>query len=149
MSTWRVSSAPSCDGKEELITQERVHNGTMYNAVMYHYFQIGSDLSLRRILARETRLLDLFTESDGGVIERSPEFVSPLEVKLTVVLKRMRGSVPVERLGEVILRRTNPNGSFQVAERRVFNAKYADLLVTAFGPEAENSILSEGYRGYY
>lgn len=43
------------DGKPELVVQEQVHNGTPYNAVVYNYFYILSDSSLRRFLARETR----------------------------------------------------------------------------------------------
>jgi hypothetical protein len=31
----------------------------MYNAVVYHYFVAGPDLSLTQVLARETRLLSL------------------------------------------------------------------------------------------
>jgi hypothetical protein len=137
------------DGRVELIVQERVHNGTMYNAVIYHHFHIGTDLSLRRILAIETRLFDLFTESERGVIERTPRLLSPFEVKLEVELKRAHPIKSVESLGEVISKRSDLDSPFQVAERHVGNARYADFLVTAYGPEEENRILSEGYRGYY
>jgi hypothetical protein len=44
------------DGKLELVVQEQVHNGTLYNAVVYHYFRVLPDLSLFRALALETRL---------------------------------------------------------------------------------------------
>jgi len=88
-------------------------------AVIYHYFEIGSDLSLHHVLALETRLVDLYTDSDDGVIERSLEWVSPLEIKLTAELKRSRVKTPPEKLGEVTLRRSQREAPFRVAERRV------------------------------
>lgn len=42
---------------DQIVFEERVHNGTMYNAVVYRYFDVGTDLALTPILVRETRLL--------------------------------------------------------------------------------------------
>jgi hypothetical protein len=52
----------------QIVFEERVHNGTMYNAVVYHYFDIRPDLSLIRVLARETRLMAL--QPDGAIFIR-------------------------------------------------------------------------------
>jgi hypothetical protein len=58
------------DGHRQIVFQERAHNGTMYNAVIYHYFDVGPDLALTRVLARETRV--------QGLRERDGEYVREL-----------------------------------------------------------------------
>jgi hypothetical protein len=34
------------------------HNGTLYNGVIYHYFDVGPHMELMRVLARDTRVLE-------------------------------------------------------------------------------------------
>jgi hypothetical protein len=121
------------DGAPELVVQEGVHNGTRYNAVIYHYFRMAPDLSLQRILALETRLHDLYTEDEGGVILRSVKRSGPDELQLTAVLRKPGAAGSPERLGEVTIRRAKEEEPYQVVARRVFNEKYRGLLVSAFG----------------
>jgi len=135
------------DNSYKLVVQERVHNGTMYNAVMYRYYAIDDNLSLVLILNIETRLLDLYTEETGGVIERNIKRTSPDELLLTAILKQ-KGKHD-EVVGEAILRQSGKYLPYKIVNKSVRNNKYDKLVVTAFGSKEENNILQYGYNFYY
>jgi hypothetical protein len=135
------------DGRPELVIEERVHNGTMYNAVVYHYFKIDPDLSLFRIMALETRLIDLFTEDQEGAIVRKITKLEPNRLKIGTFLQIPNQQL--EPLGEVIVGRRTSNGPFQVVSRHPFNLKYREFLICAFGEEDEDRFLRIGYNFYY
>jgi hypothetical protein len=134
------------DGSPEIIVPERVHNGTMYNADVYHYFKVGSDMSLHEILALETRLIDLYIEDLGGLIIRRVTKLAPNEVKLETFLE-VEHRKP-QKLGEVILIRDGGYSPFQVSSRHIINPKYEGLLITGSGKD-ENDFLKTGYDFYY
>lgn len=134
------------DGRPEIIIQERVHNGTMYNAVVYHYLKVGPDISLHRILALETRLIDMYTEDLGGLIIRRVTKLAPNQVKLETFLE-VEHRKP-QKLGEVILIRDDGYSPFQVSSRHIINPRYKDLLITG-SEKDENDFLKTGYDFYY
>lgn len=136
------------DGQTEIVIQEQVHNGTMYNAVVYHYYHVSADLVLHPILAVETRLLDLVTEEQGGVITRTLQKLKKRQLRLDVFLDLPGPASNRRKLGEVVLRNSRPGAPFLIIERRVFDTKYAGMLVTASG-ENESTFLRDGYRFYY
>jgi hypothetical protein len=136
------------DGQEEVVIQEQVHNGTMYNAVVYHYYHVSADLVLSPILAVETQLLDLFTEDQGGIIIRTLEKLDKKQLRMHVFLDFPGSSSKRRELGEVVLRNSGPGTPFLILERRVIDSKYAAMLITASG-ENDTSFLRDGYRFYY
>jgi hypothetical protein len=135
------------DGQQEYLVQERVHNGTMYNAIVYHYYHVSSDLDLRPILAVETRLLDLFTEEQGGVITRTVQTLGKGKIRLDVSLDCKKQPLHRE-LGSVVLRSPKPGSPFAIVERTVLDSAYASALVTA-SEEDEAKFVVEGYGLYY
>jgi hypothetical protein len=132
------------DGEEEIVVQEQVHNGTMYNAIVYHYYHLTADLALRPILAVETHLLDLFTE-EQGVINRTLEKLRSGQVRLDVFLDLNSNR---RKIGEVVLRSPGPGSPFEIVQRKVFDDKYAALLITA-SEVGESTFLRDGYSFYY
>ncbi len=134
------------DGSPEVIVQEKVHNGNMYNAAVYNYFKVGSDMSLHRILALETRLIDLYTEDLGGLIIRKVTKLAPNQVRLEAFLE-VEHRKP-EKLGEALLIRGGGYSPFQVNSRHIINPQYADLLITG-SEKDENYFLKTGYDFYY
>ncbi len=134
------------DGKPELVVQERVHNGTVYNAVVFHYFRIMPDLSLKQIIALETNLIDLHTMSSCGIIERQIRSISRDSLVIESFLN-LNGKSK-KKLGEALLCRNSPDSFYRVQKRIALNSKYASLLITAWS-EDENKFLREGYTFYY
>lgn len=137
------------DGQPEIIIQEVVHNGTMYNAVVYYYFHLGRDLSLNQVMALETRVVDLYTPNEEGRIVREIKKQKPTELLLETFAVESSGPSARRRVGEVVLRSTGPGKPFAVAERRPIDKKYAWALVTASGEKDENKFLLKGYAFWY
>jgi len=136
------------DGELELIVEERVHNGTMYNAVVYHYYYASPDLALCPILAVETRLFDVFTWKMRGVITRAVRKLAKGEIRLEVTLDYQDPTPVHAELGSVILHSSQPGNPFEIVERAVIDSKYARLLIT--GSETDEAkFIVEGYDFYY
>jgi hypothetical protein len=138
------------DGKSELVVQERVHNGTMYNAVIYHFYKIDDKLGLHHVMGLETRLFDLYTEDDNGVITRTIRPISPTKLRLTAVLNRDHAKP--EKLGEAILERADAIAPFHITSRHAIKKKYSWLIVgagSAFGAKSDDDLIANGYRFYY
>lgn len=136
------------DGKEECVIQERVHNGTMYNAIVYHYYYVLPDLSLSPILAVETRLFDLTTEDQHGVITRALQKIGKGEIRLEVSLDCSIPTPLHRELGAVILRNPKPGEPFTIVQKTALVPDYSGLLITASG-EDESKFTIKGYNFYY
>lgn len=92
-----------------LIVEEQTHNGNVYNAAVYHYFEIAKDMSLSQVLAVEARAI-LFSETT----ERKATFLTPDSVRIDVST-----SLPAkwEAKGTVLLQRGHTGEPFRVARR--------------------------------
>jgi hypothetical protein len=135
------------DGKLELVVQEQVHNGTLYNAVVYHYFRVLPDLSLRRALALETR----FRIPDPAVeirIIRTVRAIGKNTLRLNAVLEWENGRVKRRRLGYAILSRPRVDSPFQVVAKRVLGPRYREWLITACDDTTDNHFLRDGCSNY-
>jgi hypothetical protein len=135
------------DGKPELVVEEQVHNGNMYNGVVYHYYEIGQDMALHHIFALETRVFDIRSEE-------GPEnafFVRKLESKRKGRI-RIRTSIDSksksELLGSVDLVQTAPGKAFKVLKRRCANDQDCGNLITCSEFE-EQKFIENGYNFYY
>jgi hypothetical protein len=136
------------NGHPQIVFQERVHNGTLYNAVIYHYFDIGPELALTRVLARETRLAAL--EPEGAIYIRELTRLTPNRLRLdTFELPRIDAAQRRE-MGYAILDSPGPGVPFHVAERHPKNPAIFDCLITCQDePPADDVFLREGYTFYY
>jgi hypothetical protein len=135
------------DGRLECVVEEVVHNGSLYNALMYHYYAIEPNLGLRHVLAIETNYLCLDFQAPGARIMRTIRAISPEEIELTAVLELP--ARPPERIGVVRLTRPDLESPFRVRSRQVFVERYRGLLVSGSGDTSDNQILRDGYRVYY
>lgn len=50
------------DNKNEIVIKERAHNGNIYNAEIWNYFELDKTLNLKKILAVEVKQLSIFDE---------------------------------------------------------------------------------------
>jgi hypothetical protein len=129
------------DRQHQVVLQERVHNGNMYNAVIYHYFDIGPNLALTPVLARETRLCA--PEGDGLYVRHLTQ-LSPTRLRLDTFATTLRHPADLKELGYVILESPGPNAPFRVAERHPKDARTFDALVTAVDePPDEDDFLRD------
>jgi len=142
------------DGAPELVIQERAHNAPAYDAALFHYFHVGDDLSLRRVLVVETRLVDALEERHGAR-RRSPDLVTRTvektgrgTVRLRVRLESPDGQHAPREVGTLTLRSATPGTPFTIAERMVRLAEYEPVLVTgSIRPEGDpddNTFLGTG-----
>jgi hypothetical protein len=99
----------------QIVFEERVHNGNMYNAVIYHYFDVGPHLALTRVLARETRVLAL--DPSERMFNRELTQLSPTSLRLDTVAACGTDSSRREELGYVILESPGPGVPFHVTLR--------------------------------
>jgi hypothetical protein len=139
-----VSSADLFQNHRPLIVfEERVHNGNMYNAVIYHYFAVGPNLSLTRVLARETRLLAL--NPQDGLFVRELTQLSPSRLRLDTLNVAHDGSSKRTDLGYVLLESSGPDAPFRVVERHAKAPRKFDCLVTCMDePPSDDVFLREG-----
>jgi hypothetical protein len=134
------------DSSSELVVEERVHNGNTYNAIVYHYFRIQSDLSLKHEIALETRLVDEIHEEQGGLILRQLVKIAPDSLRLDVYLKLPNREK--EKIGEVTLSRHKSQPCYHIMSRTCYNPEYRDILITG-SEEADIVFLCEGYTFNY
>jgi hypothetical protein len=127
----------------QIVLEERVHNGTMYNAVIYHYFDVGPDLALTRVLARETRLMAL--EPEGAIYIRELTHLSPTRLRMDTFELPGPHSAQRKEMGYAILESSGPGVPFHVAQRFPKDPKSFDCLVTCqVEPPADDVFLREG-----
>jgi hypothetical protein len=132
------------DGRTELVVQEIVHNGTMYDAALYYYYRVTPDMDLVPFFALEARVVDLYSD-ERGLIVRTLERQGNNRLKIDVALEDPAGTPHHQELGTVILTAKDSTSPFEVVERNVQIPRYAGCLLTASG-RAEQAFLKDGYR---
>jgi len=105
-----------------------VHNGNMYNGVIYHYFDVGPNLALKRVLARETRVLAI--DSPDKMFERELTQLSPTHLRLDTFAVSSDHLAERKELGYVILESRGPGVPFHVAQRHPKGAHPESGFVT-------------------
>jgi hypothetical protein len=132
----------------QIVFEERVHNGNMYNAVVYHYFDVGPDLGLTRVLARETRLLALNPE--GAIFFRELTLLSANRLRLDTFELLSPHSAQRKEMGYVILESPGPGVPFHVVEHHAKDSSHFDCLVTCQDESpGDDAFLRKGYTFYY
>jgi hypothetical protein len=128
-------------GFPRLIVEERTHNGTVYNAVVYRYFEIGKEMSLKQVLAVEARAYAL----PAGLTTRTATFLGPNRVRIVV------STTPPHKFGShgtVLLERSGSGQPFHVARRA---AAHGDYTLVTYCDTAKNDddFLRVGCDWYY
>jgi len=142
MKTPFVSSADLYQNRQpQIVFESRAHNGSMYNAVVYQYFAIAPDLSLKLVLARETRLAD----DSGNLIIRELTPLSPSRLRLDIYRVADAGTPQGAKLGYVILASGGADEPFRVVRRHAPNSGNFVCLVTCMDEApSDDTFLHEG-----
>ncbi len=132
----------------QIVFEERVHNGTAYNAVIYHYFDVGPNLALTRVLALETRVWD---DPRNEMLDRRLTQLSPTRLRLDTFAVSSDDSAQRKDLGYVILESRGPGAPFRVAQRHPKDPHLKTRLLSYMtgSPDEDDDFLREGYTDYY
>ena len=136
--------------RRQIVVEERVHNGTMYNGVVYNYFDVGPDLSLTRVLALEKRVLTIGAQE--GLIVRTLERSGPNQLRLKSYMTPEGKLRKRQELGYVILETAGPGSPFHVKQRHPKSKDVDSILVTYSGANEQGSddaFLRDGYTFHY
>jgi len=130
------------DGSVEVVIQQIVRNGTMYNAAIYHYFHIDENMSFIRLLALESRVVDLFSDEKGMILRRVSR-LKQNEIKISASLQIPQGAPSEEDIGYVKLVSKGNSSPFQVVKKHVDLERYRGVLITASGRD-DDYFIREG-----
>ena len=132
------------DGNRQIVLEQRVHNGTMYNAVIYHYFAVGPHLELTRVLARETNVLAPWP-ADGRYVREITK-LAPRRLRLETFQERPGRTKGREAIGYVILQSPHVNAPFRVVKRHAFGpGAHIGLVTCTDEAPTDDTFLREGY----
>jgi hypothetical protein len=128
-----------------LIVEERTHNGNVYDAAVYRYFEIGNDMSLKQVLAVEERAVQLSDRHEYTI--RKAIFLAPNRVRLDVSSGR---SARNGARGTVLLERRGMGEPFRVVRRVPARGSDAQGLVTyCDSSKSDDDFLLHGCDFYY
>jgi hypothetical protein len=141
-----VSSADLLqNGHRQIVFEERVHNGTVYNGVVYHYFEVGNDLELTRILAHEASV-DIFDHLYTRELTR----LAPNRLRLDTFSTSNIDGGGARPAGYAILERDGVGLPFKVVESHPVDKDMIQGLITFSGePGGDDAFLRDGFTGYY
>ena len=141
-----VRTAPGMEGRPPLlVVEERTHNGNVYDAAVYHYFELRTDMSLTQILAVEARAM-LLSDPDEYT-ERKATWLSANRIRLDVSSRSRRA---IGARGSVTLERAQAGQPFHVAARDPAPGTRPDALVTyCESAKSDDAFLRLGCDFYY
>lgn len=106
------------DGNPEVVFKERIHNGTVLNAIVHHFLHIGGDLSLVPIFRLEARSShDFFNEGRPGYLVRTIEKLKPNRILLSVTVSADPFESGSKKIGSVILESSGPSSPFEAKQK--------------------------------
>lgn len=127
-----------------LIAEERTHNGNVYDAAVYRYFEIGRNMSLTQVLAVEARAI-LFSDPKKFT-ERKVTFLTANRVRLDVSSRSRKWGAQ----GSALLERTRSGQPFHVARRTPARGTKTDGLITyCDSAKGDDDFLRVGCDFYY
>ncbi|TKG88129.1 hypothetical protein EYV94_27580 [Puteibacter caeruleilacunae] len=123
------------DDRNEILMKERVHNGSIYNAVICHYYSIDNFMNLKELICIESRYVCPF---ENCIVNRS--------FKNDTIISEIRdGKEKLRIIGKV---KITFSDSVEMGRKFSYDEKYEDLLVTGSGI-SEELFLKEGYTFKY
>jgi hypothetical protein len=136
------------DRHREIVFEERVYNGTAYNAVVYHYFRVGPKLELTPVLAVEARVVAL--KPPDKIFVREFAQLTPTRLRLSLLGVPRDPAAHARPLGYVILESPSAGLPFHVTERHSGDVIPSEALVTFNEkPPGDDIFLREGYSFRY
>lgn len=133
------------DHNPQIVFEEQVHNGTVYNGVVYHYFEVGPNLELTRVAARETRVI-MF---DRGPFLREFTSLAPTRLRLDIFEDPKGNASQRKDLGYAILESEGIGRPFHISEQHPTDKDIDQNMVTLGGVESQDDFLRHGYTEYY
>ncbi|MCF7975631.1 MAG: leucine-rich repeat domain-containing protein [Phycisphaerae bacterium] len=107
------------DGQLEIVFKERIHNGNVLNAVVHHFFHVGSDLCLVPILRLEKYTCSPFSLRQDGrdrYLVRSVEKVGPGRIHVRVSLSADPFAQGEQGIGYILFESAGVSSTFGVKE---------------------------------
>ncbi|MFI4920296.1 MAG: hypothetical protein ACHQAZ_01490 [Gammaproteobacteria bacterium] len=136
------------NGKATFVAEDYGHNGTLYNAVLYRYFAIGDDLSLKPILAFEEKALwpgDIL--GLNGTVTRTLQFTGQHTAKISTYFVADSGDKTPRLVGTVAI--ANSDGApFHIVGKTVVDKRFEKVLLTLSETD-ENEFIVGGDSLFY
>lgn len=139
------------DGHQQIVVEERGHNGTMYNAAVYRYFDIAPDLTLTNVMALEARTYTI-NPDDKAMIVRTLTPINATHVRIDQAYvsgtKRISG-------GYAILESPGPGKPYYVSERHAVDSlasphfRLCNESLVTMSETDDDLFLKEGHGLYY
>jgi hypothetical protein len=139
------------DGHQQIVVEERAHNGTLYNAVVYRYFDIAPDLALTNVMALEARTVDPFSNDEAMVLRTMTTLDNRrlrIDQSYATGKKKIAG-------GYAILESSGPGVPYRVVERHGVKKeasshfRLSDGTLITMSEEEDDGFLKEGHGLYY
>jgi hypothetical protein len=132
------------DRAAQLVFKQRVHNGTVYNALIYHYLEIGPALELTPVLARETRALNM-EPMITHELNRELTALGGTRFKLETFLQHLRWKLRRQSLGYLILDSDQPGRPMRIVEKHALDAQADKFLVSNWPMRGDDDAIVNGY----
>lgn len=137
------------DGRYQIVFEEVVHNGDVYNGVVYNYFDIGPDLELTHVLAVEARCQDPVDPDNR--FERTITPIGSGDLRLELSYFTPRGTL--HNGDYAVLRSPGPGKPYHIVRRHVaarpgfsrLSRSNADVLITIDpNSEGDDAFVKDG-----
>jgi hypothetical protein len=136
------------NGRRQVVFEERVHNGTLYNGVIYHYFDVGAHMELIRVLARETRVLEPLRAESLYLRELAPMAADRMRLDMYETPIKQDGNR--QQMGYSVLDRAGPGAPFHVTERHpLLGVDPHELVTFCETSGGDDTFLRKGCDFYY
>lgn len=140
------------DGTRQIVFEEQVHNGTVYNGIVYNYFDMMPDMELHRVLALEAETHD--PDWPQNLFIRTLRRLDARHQRIDLFFTR-DGSPRQDFVGYAIVEGDGLGSPFHVVERHAEKKTFspivgdnAGILIT-MSMEEDDAFLCNGYTLYY
>ncbi|MGB8190383.1 MAG: hypothetical protein WCF67_00630 [Chitinophagaceae bacterium] len=123
------------DCKNEVIVQERAHNGNIYNAVIYHYFVLGKDMNLQKMLALEAKQRLSDVDCFMFRVFTNNTILSTIHCKDS--FSQVVGKAHINLKADSV-----------ITKIEIFKKEYSEMIITGSGI-SQNAFLKKGYKFQY
>lgn len=113
------------DGFQELVVQERIHRGTAYNAVVFHYFHFDNELSPSLMFNIEKKML---IPGEGGTLVRRSRKISKDNLEVEVYLQA--DGQQQRKIGEALYILDRNANRYLLQSKRSYLKKYEPVLIS-------------------
>lgn len=112
------------DDSSELVAEEYVHNGNTVSGAVYHYFFIGTDLSLKEVLELEVRSINEIDQDSWFVRKIVKRKKSELTIEVTLEKKGEKSVV----VGSLLMKSNGAGSPFEIVNKILKNKQYKNFL---------------------